>query len=31
VSLDLAKLVGMSDMAPLEEIFVTSFKPASGG
>lgn len=31
VSLDLAKLVGMSDMAPLDEIFVTSFKPASGG
>ena len=31
VSLDLAKLVGMSDMAPLDEIFITSFKPASGG
>lgn len=31
IALELAALVGMSDLAPVEEIFVTDFKPAVGG
>jgi NitT/TauT family transport system substrate-binding protein len=31
VSLDLARLIGMSDLAPVDEIFVTDFKPKTGG